>query len=264
MDLGYFETSLDVKDLDRSVAFYEALGFQAINGASEVGNVTMLRGDCRLGLYQGHLDPPQTQLIFWQGDIGAIAGHVAAQGLSFFREPKKDDEGGGSFMLKDPDGNPLYFVHMKTFYPGHPVHERKASAERPLALKMDGGLGWYEASLDVKDIGQSVEFYQKLGFEIVFREPKGTRVTMQSGDCRLGLFQGHLNPPGPQLIFWQGDIDALTNTVKRKGINFFSEPRREGEAGTFMLQDPDGHPLFFIRMPGVTRQQPDPTSAQTV
>ena len=251
MDLGYFETSLDVKDIATSMAFYEALEFRCVNGGPEIGNVTMMRGDCRLGLYQGHLDPPQTQLTFWQGDINAIADHVATQGLGLVKPLKKDADG-EALMMKDPDGNPLLFIHMNTFHPGRPSHQPNT----PFTLAIDDTLGWFEASLDVKDIGQSVGFYEKLGFEVKVREAKGTRVTVQNGDCRLGLFQGHLDPPGPQLIFWQGDIDALADTVRRKGLSFFGEPKRDGEAAAFMLRDPDGQPLYFIRMPGATREEP--------
>ena len=32
MDLGYFETSLDVRDIARSLTFYQALGFEAVDG----------------------------------------------------------------------------------------------------------------------------------------------------------------------------------------------------------------------------------------
>jgi catechol 2,3-dioxygenase-like lactoylglutathione lyase family enzyme len=37
MDLGRFEISLDVADIDRSVAFYRALGFTVVNDSIERG-----------------------------------------------------------------------------------------------------------------------------------------------------------------------------------------------------------------------------------
>ena len=46
----------------------------------------MLRGDCRhLLSYQGNLDPARPQLIFWDGDIDAIAEHVQRQDIALFR-----------------------------------------------------------------------------------------------------------------------------------------------------------------------------------
>ena len=107
MALGWFEVSLDVQDIERSLAFYEKLGFQLVDGSVAFRNVTLQKADCRISLYQGYLDPPQTQLIFWQGDIHAIARDLTGKGLSFERGPAKGDDGGTAAMLKDPDGHPI-------------------------------------------------------------------------------------------------------------------------------------------------------------
>jgi catechol 2,3-dioxygenase-like lactoylglutathione lyase family enzyme len=162
-------------------------------------------------------------------------------------------------MLEDPDGHPIYFIRMKTFYPQHPRHTQAAPAERPATGEIDPTLGWYELSLPVTDIARAAAFYEALGFEVVLREAKGARVTLQNADCRVGLFQGHLDPDQVQLIFWQGDLSAMAAQVRRAGIGFHSGPDGGDDHGAFMLLDPDGHPLFFIRMPGVTR--PGPTTA---
>jgi lactoylglutathione lyase len=111
MHLGWFVVSLDVKDMARSLEFYKKLGFRQVDGDAESTNVTLQKGDCRIGLYQGHLDPPETQLIFWQGDIDAIAGALADNGLQPERDIN-DAKGGRGVLLKDPDGHPLYFVNL--------------------------------------------------------------------------------------------------------------------------------------------------------
>src|SRR5580658_2314672 len=259
MDLGYFETSLPVKDIAASMAFYEAIGFERTEYAKHAGTATMILGDCRLGLFQGHLDPDRAQLIFWQGPIEDVAAAAERAGLKFRVALHHDAEGGGAFMLDDPDGHPLFFIRMKTFYPQYPAHTQAAPAERPKAREIDPTAGWYEMSLPVADIARSVAFYAALGFEVVVREAKGTRVSVQNADCRIGLFQGHLTPDRPQLIFWQGDMAAMAERVRRAGLGFHVEPRGDNAHGSFMLVDPDGHPLYFVRIPGVTRAQPDPT-----
>src|SRR5512140_999199 len=53
LNLGWFEVSLDVKDIKRSLAFYQALGFQIVDGSIEKRNVTLQKADCRIALYQG-------------------------------------------------------------------------------------------------------------------------------------------------------------------------------------------------------------------
>ncbi len=112
MELGHFVVSLNVQDIRRSLEFYQTLGFEIIDGTIEARFLTLSKGDCRLGLYQGHLDPPQTQLIFWQGDVGAIARDLSGQGLTFERGPTHDAKGGAAAMLMDPDGHPLYFINL--------------------------------------------------------------------------------------------------------------------------------------------------------
>jgi catechol 2,3-dioxygenase-like lactoylglutathione lyase family enzyme len=112
MDLGWFEVSLNVQDIRRSLEFYQTLGFQPVSGSVEERFITVQNGDCRIGLFQGHLNPPETQLIFWQGDVGAIAHALTAKGLSFEKGPTTGDDGGTGALLKDPDGHPIYFVNM--------------------------------------------------------------------------------------------------------------------------------------------------------
>ena len=253
MDLGYFETSLPVADIGKSMVFYEALGFARAEYAQDAGTATLIRGDCRLGLFQGHLDPPRPQLIFWQGDVDRLAAEIERSGAPFLGPLKKDSHG-GAFMLQDPDGHPLYFIKMTTFYPQHPRHARAAPTERPARPMIDPRLGWYEASLPVGGMARSVAFYETLGFQEVLREPSGARVTVRSGDCRIGLFQGCLDPAQVQLIFWQGDVLELAEDVRRAGLDFFRGPSGQSDHATFMLRDPDAHPLFFIRMPGVIRR----------
>jgi catechol 2,3-dioxygenase-like lactoylglutathione lyase family enzyme len=112
MDLGWFEVALNVQDIERSLAFYRKLGFRLVDGAAESRFATLQNGDCRLSLYQGFLDPPQTQLIFWQGDVRAIAEDLTGKDLAFDRPPATHDDGGTGALLRDPDGHPIYFVNM--------------------------------------------------------------------------------------------------------------------------------------------------------
>lgn len=112
LNLGWFEVSLDVKDIKRSLAFYQTLGFQIVDGSIEKRNVTLQKADCRIALYQGHLDPPVTQLIFWQGDVEAIADELTRKGLHLKKSADESEAGGVGAMLMDPDGHPLYFVNM--------------------------------------------------------------------------------------------------------------------------------------------------------
>jgi lactoylglutathione lyase len=54
LDLGCFSMSLAVADLDRSIAFYEALGFSVLGG--EGGYRILGNGLTKIGIFAEHID----------------------------------------------------------------------------------------------------------------------------------------------------------------------------------------------------------------
>jgi catechol 2,3-dioxygenase-like lactoylglutathione lyase family enzyme len=258
MNLGRFETSLDVKDIERALAFYKALGFRQTDGGVDVRTIGLRRGDCRLTLFQGHLDPPQTQLIFWQGNVRAIAYDLVRKGLSFDEgHPRYDDRGNAAGMMRDPDGHPIFFINMPVNYVDEPAHAKKSPPYRPRMLKPDKRLGWFELSLVVQDVVRSRAFYEKLGFRLCDTGDEGRSVTLQNNDCRIALFQDGLYPAETQLTFWQGDIEAIGRDLTAKGLAFERGPARGADGGVGALtRDPDGHAICFVNRPGETRKEP--------
>lgn len=260
MDLGKFETALPTRAIETTLAFYEALGFDRVDGQVETGTFTLLRGDCRLGLYQDHLKPDQMQLIFWQGDVEAIAAHVAAHNVPFESELKRAEDGGAAFMIKDPDGHRLFFIYMPVNFPhlpqyAHPMPPREPT--RPLAPDMT--IGWFELSLDVKDIARSVAFYEMLGFVRTDGDLEDRHVTLQNRDCSICLYQDHLDPAEPQLIFWQGDVRATAQGLADRGAAFearYKDGALSNDQGhvSAMLRDPDGQLIYLVNIPGVSRR----------
>ncbi len=260
MDLGAFEAALPVRNLKRTIAFYEGIGFAREGGDVEVGVAELRRGDCRVCLYQeDQLDPKRLQLIFWQGDIEAIAAMVQAAGIPVFRGPNKAEDGGGSLMLLDPDGHPLFFIYMPVHFVNHPGHEQVAPPRAPTKrLAPDMTLGWFALSLPVSDICRSCAFYETLGFRPVGGRLEDRHVTLQNRDARIALLQGYLQPPDePQLIFWQGDVRATAAAMTARGA--MSEGRfkdgpiesEEHHVACF-LRDPEGQAIYLINIPGVT------------
>jgi predicted enzyme related to lactoylglutathione lyase len=259
MDLGRFEAALPVKDLKRTMAFYEGVGFAREGGDIEVGVAELRRGDCRVCLYQGQLDPDRLQLIFWQGDTEAIAAMVEAAGIPFFRGPNRAEDGGGSFMLLDPDDHPLFFIYMPVHFVNHPGHEQVAPPRTPtVPLDPDMTLGWFELSLPVADIRRSFEFYQKLGYRPVRGSLEGRHITLQNIDSRIALLEGYLQPPDePQLIFWQGEVRATAAAMTAQGATV-AERFKDGPIETAerhvacFLRDPDGQAIYLVSIPGET------------
>jgi|SRR5579872_1293247 len=239
MNLGWLEVGFAVRDVGVTRAFYEQLGFQLVSVDDGGMSATLRSGGCRLGLYQGVLDPPQSQLIFWQGDVDAGAAALERQGVAFVRPLQTNERGEASFMARDPDGQ-LVFV----------IREDGVTRHEPSAVGPDPGLGFFRAALPVKDPRRTAAFYQALGFRRADDDPDERMVALINDEAaRITLYQGCLDPDELQLNFWQGDIEALAERVERAGIGFFREPGRDEAGAGFMLKDPDGRPVFFINMP---------------
>ena len=116
MKLGAFSVSLTVKDLKRSMAFYEDLGFSHFGGMVEHNYAIMKNGDTLVGLFQGMFE--RNMLTFNPGwdqsagevnpfdDVRDIKAKVKAEGHEVSQE-LGEDTGIGSFVVVDPDGNPI-------------------------------------------------------------------------------------------------------------------------------------------------------------
>jgi catechol 2,3-dioxygenase-like lactoylglutathione lyase family enzyme len=200
-------------------------------------SVTLQAGNCRVALYQGVLRPAESQLIFWQGEVEGCAETLAGAGIEFVRELQTNGKGEASVMFRDPDGQLIYVIR-----------EDGAARDESAPTDLDLDLGVFQLSLPVKDLGKTVAFYERLGFLSADSKPEDRVLGMSNGRDRLCLYQGHLDPEELQLIFWQGDVEAVADTVRSGGLGFSSEPRGDASGKAFMLKDPDGRPLFFINM----------------
>ncbi|HLY77983.1 MAG TPA: VOC family protein [Caulobacteraceae bacterium] len=236
MDLGWLEVSFDVKDVQATRAFYEKLGFQLVSTADKGMSAVLQGGNCRLALYQGVLGPAESQLIFWQGEVERCAEVLADAGATIVR-PLEVNEKGAAVTFRDPDGQVIFVISE----PGE---------TQVMPPEADGDLdrGVFQVSLPVKDLATTTAFYKRLGFRSADSKPEDRVLAMSNGRDRICLYQGHLDPEELQLIFWQGDIDAVADTARREGFGFLREPGRDERGAGCMLKDPDGRPLFFITM----------------
>jgi len=117
MNLGAFSISLAVKDLKASKAFYEKLGFQSFGGDIAHNWLILKNGAHIIGLFQGMFD--KNILTFnpgWDQNAQAVAGFtdvrelqrtLKAQGVQFQSEADEKTTGPASFVVADPDGNPV-------------------------------------------------------------------------------------------------------------------------------------------------------------
>ena len=117
MELGAFSISLTVKNIEASRAFYEKLGFEAFHGDVSQNWLVMKNGDHVIGLFQGMFE--KNILTFNPGwdqnaqtlesftDVRELQRQLKADGVEFASEVDKNTTGPASFIIVDPDGNPI-------------------------------------------------------------------------------------------------------------------------------------------------------------
>ncbi len=117
MELGAFSVSLNVKDITVSKSFYEKLGFQIFAGDAAQNWLIMKNGDHVIGLFQGMFE--KNMLTFNPGwdqdghtldsftDVRDLQRALKAQGLNLEIEANESTTGPASFLVIDPDGNPI-------------------------------------------------------------------------------------------------------------------------------------------------------------
>jgi catechol 2,3-dioxygenase-like lactoylglutathione lyase family enzyme len=117
MQIGAFSISLAVKDIEVSRRFYEKFGFRVFMGDASQNWLILKNGDHVIGLFQGMFE--KNMLTFNPGwdqnahrldsytDIRELQRQLKAQGMQFQQEADESTTGPASFLVEDPDGNPI-------------------------------------------------------------------------------------------------------------------------------------------------------------
>lgn len=117
MKLGAFSVSLTVKDIKASQQFYENLGFAVFAGDIKRGYLILKNGNALIGIFQGMFD--KNILTFNPGwdesannlesfdDVRDIQRQLKEKGVAIENEADEQSSGPASFIVVDPDGNPV-------------------------------------------------------------------------------------------------------------------------------------------------------------
>src|SRR5215468_168575 len=119
MELGAFSISLAVKDLGTSRAFYEKFGFKVFAGDASQNWLIMKNGDHVIGLFQGMFEKniltfnpgwdSNAQKLATFTDVRDLQRQLKARGVQLQQEADESATGPASFLVIDPDGNPILF-----------------------------------------------------------------------------------------------------------------------------------------------------------
>ena len=117
MELGTFSISLAVKDIEASRKFYQKLGFKTFGGNAAQNWLILKNGDHVIGLFQGMFE--KNILTFNPGwdsnaqklasftDVRDLQRKLKAEGVQFQQQADETSTGPASFVVVDPDGNPI-------------------------------------------------------------------------------------------------------------------------------------------------------------
>ncbi len=118
MELGAFSVSLAVKDLAASQAFYERLGFETIGGDAAQNWLILRNATSTIGLFQGMFE--KNILTFNPGwsndpenhpkefqDVRDLQRRLETSGVEITTRADESTTGPASFVVVDPDGNPI-------------------------------------------------------------------------------------------------------------------------------------------------------------
>jgi lactoylglutathione lyase len=106
-----------VKDIKASKAFYEKLGFEDFMGDISRNWLILKNGEHVIGLFQGMFE--RNSLTFNPGwdsnarkldtftDVRELQKQLKAQGVELMSEADESTTGPASFVVLDPDGNPI-------------------------------------------------------------------------------------------------------------------------------------------------------------
>lgn len=108
MELGAFSVGLAVKDIDASKAFYEKLGFTVYMGDRSQNWLILKNGDCTIGLFQGMFEKnSDAQPLGEFTDIRELQLRLEEAGVEILTRAAEGSTGPASFVIADPDGNPI-------------------------------------------------------------------------------------------------------------------------------------------------------------
>jgi catechol 2,3-dioxygenase-like lactoylglutathione lyase family enzyme len=104
--------------------------------------------------------------------------------------------------------------------------------------------------IPVRDQDMALKFYtESLGFKVTTDQPFGKQrwieLMIPGADSGLALFtpEGHEKRIGEfqSISFWCDDVFATADAMKKKGVAFAQDPKKEQWGTSAIFKDPDGN-----------------------
>jgi len=114
------------------------------------------------------------------------------------------------------------------------------------------------ATVLATDIAASIEFYERLGLELIVRSPHYARFRCPTGDSTFSVELARAShvPSSTVVYFETASLDETVERLQRAGIEFDQEPRDEKwQWREARLSDPSGNAICLY-WAGVNRLDP--------
>src|SRR5437016_3341110 len=102
----------------------------------------------------------------------------------------------------------------------------------------------------VRDMARSIEFYRKLGFELLYGDDRAEFSSMKAGEAFVNLSADptYEHRRWGRAIFRVDDVDVHYRALQAQGLTL--EAPRDASWGErfFHVTDPDGHELSFAEL----------------
>jgi catechol 2,3-dioxygenase-like lactoylglutathione lyase family enzyme len=107
-------------------------------------------------------------------------------------------------------------------------------------------------TLAVRDMAESVGFYEKLGFAIEYGGPHAPFTTMRAGQSVINLRQASASAghPGNRVILRVRGVDALYRDLVQKGLTPPEPKDADWGERYFEVSDPQGVVISFAELLG--------------
>jgi len=222
--------------LSESLSFYEKLGFQKLNADdASTSGVMLTDGLVRFRV----LKSPEWKgsLTYYSESIAGVIASLNDSGIAHRAQPHQEDK----ITIADPDGFEIHIV------------QAGEGTLPPVPLSPVAKTGTFgELSLETKDIGESLAFWQKLGFKPTPYMPAQPAAWASLADdlLTIGIYtEGHCphDLKSPSITYFEADMAERIRLLREEGLEIYQElPSHNGEAKEVVIQSPDGQLLFLF------------------
>lgn len=245
INLGHFSVCLNVSSIVSSARFYETLGYRRIGGNLNEGWIILIHSNSEIGLFEGHI---KRNLLHFRGrDIFKLESKLMDRGLTPKTKAQVESDGSPSIEFVDPDGNVIYFNTAEN-EPTVDFNIGNLPSDKP-----EEKLGKFELCLSCEDLFNSINFYERLGFESIDGNPKdeGWAILKHANGIVALYTKGDMNVSKPMVLnFRGGDVERIVKELKSHGIMFTKDFKAgKNGGGSATLEDPDGNEIFFDTAP---------------